>query len=262
MKKVRIISLGGGVQSCALVYMATMGLIEADEAVFCDTITEHPETYQYLHEVLIPHAESHDFPVTILSPKNPNHHEYYTDSKKGKGLYEYYWDTKAIPFRATRSCTHNWKITPFYRYLEKKHPQGGIVYLGFSTDEITRMRDSYHEKFELQYPLIDMNVSRRDLINHWYPNVFKKPVPPKSSCYVCPFMHPRRWIELKRTHPELLEKAAQLEERSIQHRKKATYIHQDGVPLRSLLVTSSVALFFTMKEEKEEGAPCGSACFT
>jgi len=66
----------------------------------------------------------------------------------------------------------------------------------------------------LQYPLIEMDISRRqclDIIEESpYPSV------KKSGCYICPYAGLNEWATLKKNHPELLKGAVEFEE---QYRK-------------------------------------------
>ena len=48
MQSVTAISLGAGIQSSAMVYLANEGIIHADFAIFADTGNERDETYKYL----------------------------------------------------------------------------------------------------------------------------------------------------------------------------------------------------------------------
>ncbi|HJQ00116.1 MAG TPA: hypothetical protein VJ851_00820 [Jatrophihabitans sp.] len=62
------------------------------------------------------------------------------------------------------------------------------------------------------------------------------PVPPKSSCFFCPFHRPETWDEMARTEPELFERAAQLEDTLNERRdalgKDPVYLTRFGKPLR------------------------------
>lgn len=62
----------------------------------------------------------------------------------------------------------------------------------------------------LKYPLIDLRLTRQDCIN-----IIQRaglPVPPKSSCWFCPFHRISTWQRLKRETPELFDRAIALEQ--------------------------------------------------
>jgi 3'-phosphoadenosine 5'-phosphosulfate sulfotransferase (PAPS reductase)/FAD synthetase len=52
--KVRILCLGAGVNSTALLVLHQKDVVKFDIAVFADTGGEHPETYAYLENVIKP----------------------------------------------------------------------------------------------------------------------------------------------------------------------------------------------------------------
>jgi hypothetical protein len=62
---------------------------------------------------------------------------------------------------------------------------------------------------ENKFPLIDLRMTRQDCIN-----IIQKarlPVPPKSSCWFCPFHPLARWQEMRINDPELFHKSCELE---------------------------------------------------
>ena len=146
-----IISLGAGVQSSALVIMSIKGLIKSDYAIFSDTGSEKLETYQYLINILIPYAQENNYKIVIIGYDS----EY---NLKKLPLLEWYKQKQRIPYRINRSCTDNWKIQPIRRYLKKYEPDGAKIILGFSYDEIHRMKDSNKPKYPNIYPLIDKKI--------------------------------------------------------------------------------------------------------
>lgn len=67
------------------------------------------------------------------------------------------------------------------------------------------------------------------------------PVPPKSSCFFCPFHRPAAWADLSREEPELFDKAAALEE-TLNARRKVlgkdpVFLTRFAVPLRQAIDT-------------------------
>jgi hypothetical protein len=85
-----------------------------------------------------------------------------------------------------------------------------------------------HER--LAYPLIDLGMDRQDCMN-----VIERaglPVPPKSSCYFCPFHTQHAWKEQARNQPDLFAKSVALE-RFINERQSA--LGKDQVWLSSAL---------------------------
>ena len=68
--QMKIISYGGGVQSTAMIVLATQGKIEADVALFSNVgdDSEHPKTLRFVREIMIPWAAERGFRVEELTP--------------------------------------------------------------------------------------------------------------------------------------------------------------------------------------------------
>jgi hypothetical protein len=85
-----------------------------------------------------------------------------------------------------------------------------VVGLGISLDELQRVRNaSGIEWKQLDYPLIDLRLDRSQCMKLIAEAGL--PVPPKSSCWFCPYHSTRNWQDLRTRRPDLFEKAVQLE---------------------------------------------------
>ena len=212
---IKVCSYGGGVQSTALLVLAAQGKINYQTFLFCNVgdDSEHPDTLKYVHEIAMPYAKESGIELIELQ-----------HTRNGAPVTLYQQLTKpgsrsiGIPVRMSngapgnRSCTLDFKIRRVDRYLREHGAkvQKAIVGLGISLDEFQRMRnDSGIEWKKLDYPLIDLRLTRQDCIN-----IIRSaglPVPPKSSCWFCPFHSLRTWQEMRQGQPALFEKAASLE---------------------------------------------------
>lgn len=89
-------------------------------------------------------------------------------------------------------------------------------------------------------------------------------VPPKSSCFFCPFHRPQVWAELRRDEPELFDKAQQLEDVMIAKQqargKNAVYLTKFGVRLTDAIHVAGQTLF-DIDPNDENGCDSGH-CFT
>ncbi|WP_202865049.1 hypothetical protein [Serinicoccus sediminis] len=90
------------------------------------------------------------------------------------------------------------------------------VAIGISRDEIMRANNRRHEPHEqIVYPLVGigeetgLSLSRQECMNLIRDEGL--PVPPKSSCFFCPFHRPQAWVELRRERPDLFDRSVQLE---------------------------------------------------
>jgi hypothetical protein len=114
----------------------------------------------------------------------------------------------------TRSCTADFKIAVVGKWLKANGATAqdpATVMIGISVDEIERAgrgRDNAYER--RTYPLLDLGLNRTDC-----KTIIAEaglPVPPKSSCFFCPYHRPATWSDMRRDEPELFAKSQDLED--------------------------------------------------
>lgn len=249
------ISYGGGVQSTSMIVLAVQGRLgyDVDAAVFSNVgdDSEHPATLRYVREVMVPWAAERGLPV----------HELHR--VKRDGTVETLWgrlmkpESRSLPIPVrmsngapgNRSCTADFKIQVVGKWLKanganKDDP--ATVCIGISTDEVHRIGNKRVEPYENPvYPLIDLGLSRQDC-----KNVIRDaglPVPPKSSCFFCPFHRPLMWAEMRRDEPELFAKSQQLEdtlnERRVTLGKDPVYLTRFNKRLSDAVAEAQTPLF-------------------
>jgi hypothetical protein len=111
-----------------------------------------------------------------------------------------------------RACTSNFKIRVISKWIKAhgatpKNPAN--VHLGISLDEFQRMKTSQIKYQNNLYPLIDRRLNRQDCMN-----IISRvglPIPPKSSCFFCPFHKLSTWREMADNEPELFKRSCDLE---------------------------------------------------
>ncbi len=222
----RAISYGGGVQSTAMVVLAATRNPDfekamggpVDAALFANVgdDSEHPASLAYVREVAQPWAAERGLPV----------HELHKVLRTGQ--VETLWTritnpqrkSIAAPWRGengapvTRDCTADFKVSVVTKWLREHgatRDDPATVAIGISTDEIERSGGKKGDRpaERRTYPLLDLGMSRADcaaLINS-----VGIPVPPKSSCYFCPFHRPQVWAEMRRDEPDLFWASVALE---------------------------------------------------
>jgi hypothetical protein len=140
------------------------------------------------------------------------------------------------------------------------------VGIGISLDEIGRANTRRVEPHEnMAYPLIGigedtgLKLTRLDcerLIRN-----AGLPVPPKSSCFFCPFHKPEAWSDLARERPDLFDKAADLEDTLNARRgklgKDQVFLTRFGIPLREAIDTDQPLLPLV-----DDGSCDSGWCFT
>lgn len=259
MRIIRSVSYGGGVQSTALLVLAAQRRIDFPLFIMANVgdDSEHPATLAYVEHIAKPYAAEHDIELVTVQKRD----------RAGNPVTLYDRLTRpgsmstGIPHRSrkdgpplSRSCTVSFKAEVIVKELKRRgatreHP--ATVGLGISLDEIHRANTKRATDYErLVYPLIGfgeetgLKMTRDDCAR-----VIREagiPVPPKSSCYFCPFHRDTAWADLARETPDLFEKAAQLEEhldaRQRAAGKRPVYLTRHGIPLRAAIDTDQELL--------------------
>lgn len=206
-KPLQVLSLGGGVQSCAMLLMIGEGILEKpDIVIFADTGSEMPHTLDHLESVCRPYIEEVlQIPFAIVK------------SHRGS-LHDDYMRIGSLPMVGVRSCTDNFKIAPQRKFMRlivgrKNGVRLAEAWLGITTDESSRkpeVKSPREPKWvDLKYPLLDqIPTSRQECenINEKYGwNVAK------SGCFCCPYSSTEVWRALRDNHPELFEICLEME---------------------------------------------------
>ena len=244
--ELKCLNLGAGVQSTTLALMAARGALPDGElphfAVFADTGWEPTAVYQHLQR-LIPLLEPH-FPVKIASAGNLRERLLALPDETVLNKVRF----AAVPFFTTsggmgrRQCTKEYKISPIRHVIKAelglapgKRARGRLVecWMGITTDEAVRMKDSDVEWVRNRWPLVELNMSRFDCIEWLQRNGY--PVPPKSSCLGCPYHGDDFWNRLKRDSPAEFADTVKVDQ-AIRDTKVAgmneqQYIHRSLLPL-------------------------------
>lgn len=223
IEPVRAVSYGGGVQSTALLVLAAQGRIDFDRFLFANVgdDSEHPTSLRYVREIAVPYAEANGITITELS-KQPTRGRFAGETETlYRRLMHPDSQSVGIPVRlisgapGNRSCTVDFKIKIVAKELKRlgaTKDTPAIVALGISTDEIQRAKPGTDEREPVQfrtYPLLDLGISRTECKRIIADAGL--PVPPKSSCYFCPYHSIEAWRDLKRNEPDLFAKSVELE---------------------------------------------------
>lgn len=263
--QIRAFSFGGGVQSMAALVLAAKGEIDYRTFLFANVgeDSEDPRTLAYFRDVARPYAEAHGLELIEL----------HKERRDGtiETLVERIFSTKrSVPIPArlsngapgSRTCTSDFKISVISRWLKLNGAtilNPAICGLGISVDEMHRARtDSGIAWQTLEYPLLDLRLRRRDC-----ENIIRDaglPMPPKSSCFFCPYHTRAAWIDLKRTRPDLFQKAVDIENH-LNYKRQAFWgkdvirLHSSMYPLEQA-VGGQLALWKDDEMENCESGYC------
>jgi len=207
--KLRILSLGAGVQSSTILLMACKGeLPKPDAAIFADTGWETMATYQHL-EWLKVEAGKHGIPVIVVGLGNIrdlaiNSHVRSRNGNRSASM-PLFTDNDGSIGMLRRQCTLDYKITPIKKQIRKmlgikpKHraPKDCVEqWIGISTDEAQRIFANKRDRMSvMRFPLLEWKLMSRYQCQKWLYDNYQIVVP-KSSCIGCPYHSQKEWRNL------------------------------------------------------------------
>lgn len=214
-----MMSFGAGVNTVAL----TILLVNEGwrgPIVFADTGGEWPETYCYMayfeEEFLAPRGLA----IIRLQPTGEMPMTQYYEPRFDCSVEEWSLRKGIIPLIFARWCTRDFKITPLNRFQRVRSMRK--VLIGIDAGEAHRVRPvSYH-----RYPLVERGIDRagcKEIITR-----SGLDMPPRSSCFFCPFQRMQRWKDLLHFHPDLFERASEMERVASKRANKKATLHPKG----------------------------------
>lgn len=189
-----VASFGGGVNSTAMLIGCYERSERPDLILFADTGGEKRETYRHI-EIFSEWLVKHGMPEIVTVRAN------------GKTLEQDCLDRNALPAIAygLRTCSLRWKVEPQEQYILRQGITEYTKLIGFDAGEWHRIRDGENNR----YPLVEWRWFRRECVE-----AIERVglcVPPKSSCYFCPMNKKHEIRQLRLKHPELLQRAIEME---------------------------------------------------
>lgn len=211
----RVLSLGAGVQSTALLLLSAEGIIpKYDAAVFADTGWEPTSVYKHLDRIDREIAQPAGIPILRVGrgnirddALNPEHRfasmPLFVKNPDGSGGL------------ARRQCTNEYKLKPIKAAVRAllgakvsedgsigRAPAGRHVNqsIGISTDEFERAKDADVQYARNKFPLLDLGMSRNDCRRYLTTNGLGDT--PKSACIGCPFSGNARWRRMRDENPD------------------------------------------------------------
>lgn len=247
----RMLSLGAGVQSTALLLLSATGVIpKPDAAIFADTGWEPRGVYDHLDRLEREVAKPAGIPIYRVSNGNIRDDALNTsevqlpvflkvDTPRGEGMIN-------------RSCTMDYKVAPIKRKVREllgyPHPRPiprGVwaeQVIGISRDEFHRAKDAQVKYLRNSFPLLHAPLvgadgregwTRADCVRYLAQQGFG--TTPKSACIGCPFHGNAAWRDLRDNHPNEWQDAVEFDEqlrRGDHHNLKGEpYLHRSLLPL-------------------------------
>lgn len=178
--------------------------------LFADTGNEHPFSYTFRDQVIIPLCEKHGIEFISITNDMGFHGETWM-------TLTHQWENNHATVGSLaypKTCTHNLKLQPQYRFVEQWLPKnysnvtnktnkdnyvqfakyyGKIRWLvGIARGEEKRVANASNDtlvwrkkSIHVEYPLIDIGYNRQDCQE--YINSTNTPLPMPSNCMFCPF---------------------------------------------------------------------------
>jgi integrase/recombinase XerD len=190
--RIRVLSLGAGVQSTTLLLLACQDRIPRfDAAIFADTSWEPAAVYAHLNR-LEQVAASAGIPILRVSSGNIRA-DALDPSHRFASMPLYVLNPDGGPGLARRQCSAEYKVRPIKAQVRQllgyPHPRRvpREVYaeqaIGISLDEIGRARDSDVGYMRHVFPLLDLRWRRSDCLDYLTGRGFGDT--PRSACVGC-----------------------------------------------------------------------------
>ena len=211
INKLRILSLGAGVQSSTLALMIENGELPLiDAAIFADVKGEPQKVYNWLEYLK---TKITSYPIHIVTWRDLK--QDILDAAKGEyKAFTAPFFTKNIETgkkgMLMRQCTADYKIKPVVQKVRnllglkkgEKRKKGTNVELlmGISLDEVVRMKVNPLKYITNEYPLVDKKMTRQDCLQWLEDNFY--PTPPRSACTFCPYHSNKEWLDIKNGNPD------------------------------------------------------------
>lgn len=236
----RVLSLGGGVQSTALLLMADKGEFDhkPDLAIFSDTGWEPGYVYEHLDWL----KSQVSIPIERVSKGNIRADALDKQKSRFAAMPLHVRNPDGSRGMLRRQCTREYKIEPITKAVRKhlgmkrgqRVPKGVHVemWMGITVDEMIRAKDNRVPWIKNTFPLIDRDMTRWDcqlwLQRNGYPTTLK------SACIGCPFHDNAYWRWLRDERPEEWRDAVEFDKairKGLSGVLNDAYLHRSLVPL-------------------------------
>lgn len=173
--RLRVLSLGAGVQSTTLLLMSAEGrLPRLDAAVFADTGWEPAAVYAHLDRLEQQVAVPAGIPVIRTSGGNIRA-DALDPAHRFASMPLFVRNLEGTVGMIRRQCTDEYKLKNIKRQVRRLlgYPTGRVPrgvfaeqWVGISRDEFTRAKDSGIQYAINRHPLLDLNWSRTDCLRY------------------------------------------------------------------------------------------------
>ena len=277
--KLTSLSFSGGTGSGALAEMLLNGDLQCSTdlvIITADPGMENSRSYDYVHE-MNERFTKFGFDHRIIKT---NLYQEFLDMAEKRTATRFdlppFWTKNrktGKKGRLMQKCTGAYKIAPMQRVVRQKLLEThGIsprntrlgenavrTWIGFSCDEVPRIKEAKQKYVYFQYPLVAMQMTKADVASYY--KKINRPLPPRSVCNAC-FANDLDYF--KKMHEERLsdwEQAVAVDEAcrdlSFLDVKDECYVSSSLVPLKDL-----PEMGFKTSNKEDKNLPCQTGfCF-
>jgi hypothetical protein len=225
---------GGGVQSAAIAALIIKGLLPRPDLIaIADTERERSTVWEYLDQVIQPALSRVGLKVERV-PKSEFAREDLWEDWGNKNepqmlMPVFIANADGSTGRLKTLCSSRWKRRVMQRWLRKQGVKQTDAWIGFSLDEMRRVRTSEELWYQFRYVLIfDVPMRRGECMN--LIETMGWPPAPRSACYQCPNREDPEWSDMKRNSPADFAKAVALEYK-MREMRPDFFLHRSLRPL-------------------------------
>lgn len=225
--RLRVISLGWGIQSFALAAMSALGFLpRVDLALYVDTGWEPRSTRAFACMWTSWLEDRGIRVVTIRVPGNL--------VERGAVLIPAFcaYESGGLAGMLRRQCTAHWKVKPTLHWIRDNLSSRVELWLGITADESWRAAESRVQYVVNRFPFLELGWTRTYVVRWLYEHGLE--IPPRSSCVCCPFRTHEEWIRIANDDED--RQAAIRADEMVRHAKPGylCYLHRRRVPLSEL----------------------------
>lgn len=228
-KEYQIMSCGGGVQSTAMIALVYSGRITPPDLVLMvDTGYEKRGTVDYAHNVLIPACNSKGVEFKILKTPDPQ-----IINEKGMiTIPAFKLMEDGTVQKLYTMCSGSWKMAVMRRHIRSIGINKAKSWIGISTDEAQRQRQSNVDWIGNRYPLLEEGMSRYQCL--YLIRSLGWPDPARSSCIMCPLQADEEYELMKYKYPEDYQRVVDIDNCIERHNPKI-FLHKSMTRMRDII---------------------------
>lgn len=263
----RILNLGGGVQSTTLYLMALRGEVDPiDCAIFADlgeeprSVYAHMEWLKSLGGPTIHVVSAGLLGNDIIHGINSTGQAMVFSKSKDRvaSIPAFTAQNEGEPIgKIRRQCTSEYKIRPIENFIRRtllglakgQRIKSNLTQLfGISLDEAgrgTRIKQNSPAWSTPEFPLIQKMMTRENCVS-WLEGFGVPHKVPRSACVFCPYKSDHEWLLLRETDPDGWNRAVEIDEAlriegSVCNRglNEKLYIHKSCRPLKEVHLTDN-----------------------